>query len=140
MTLKLRQIAIACAAVTFAGASAGFAAAQPYGDDNRNGYDQRQDQQQYNQAQYDEQRRSYDGQYGDGAYDRYQHDQDRAARHECHREKNGSAAAGAVLGGIAGAVIGSNVAHGGGRTGGAVIGGVGGAAVGSSIARGETKC
>ena len=40
----------------------------------------------------------------------------------------------------AGAVIGSNLAHGGGREGGAIIGGVAGAAGGSAIARGTVHC
>jgi hypothetical protein len=47
--------------------------------------------------------------------------------------------AGALIGGAAGAVIGSNVARGGGRTGGALIGAAAGAAVGSNIARSSTK-
>lgn len=47
--------------------------------------------------------------------------------------------AGALLGGAAGAVLGSNLASHGGRTGGAVLGGVAGAAIGSNIARSSTK-
>ena len=47
---------------------------------------------------------------------------------------------GALLGGIAGAVLGSNVARGGGREGGAIIGGVGGAALGADIAKNSTHC
>lgn len=47
--------------------------------------------------------------------------------------------AGALLGGAAGAVLGSNLASHGGRTGGALLGGVAGAAVGSNIARSTTK-
>ena len=46
---------------------------------------------------------------------------------------------GALLGGAAGALIGSNLASGGGRTGGALIGAAAGAAVGSNIARSTTK-
>lgn len=46
---------------------------------------------------------------------------------------------GALLGAAAGALIGSNVAHHGGRTGGALIGAGVGAAVGSNIARSSTK-
>ena len=46
---------------------------------------------------------------------------------------------GAILGGVAGAVIGANVAHHGGRTGGALIGAAAGAAVGTNIARSSTK-
>ena len=46
---------------------------------------------------------------------------------------------GALLGGAAGAVIGSNLASHGGRTGGALLGAAAGAAVGSNIARSTTK-
>jgi hypothetical protein len=49
--------------------------------------------------------------------------------------------AGAVIGGIAGALLGSNLAsHHGGRAGGAAIGGVAGALLGNSIARGNDSC
>jgi hypothetical protein len=58
----------------------------------------------------------------------------------CHAKKSTNGTAGAVLGGIAGAILGSNVAHGGGRTGGAIIGGVAGAAVGSNVGRNGTNC
>ena len=92
----------------------------------------------------DRARRDYDARYGEGAYDRYygaQADQTyREDRRECRNKKNGNTAAGAILGGIAGAVIGSNLAHGGGREGGAIIGGVAGAAGGSAIARGTVHC
>jgi hypothetical protein len=89
-------------------------------------------------------RRDYDARYGDGAYDRYYGASAESAyredRRACHDEKKGNEVAGGLLGGIAGAVIGSNVAKGGGRTGGAIIGGVGGAALGSQIAKGATHC
>jgi outer membrane lipoprotein SlyB len=42
---------------------------------------------------------------------------------------------GAVVGGLAGAVLGSNIGHGNGRTAATVLGGVAGAAVGNQIAR-----
>ena len=49
--------------------------------------------------------------------------------------------AGTVIGGIAGALLGSNLAaHHGGRAGGAAIGGVAGALLGNSIARGADNC
>jgi hypothetical protein len=66
---------------------------------------------------------AYDGRYDDG----------------CSSRVHDNGAAGAVIGGLAGALIGSNVAHHGGRTGGAVIGAAAGALVGSSIARSSTK-
>jgi len=58
----------------------------------------------------------------------------------CRAEKKQAGATGAVLGGIAGAVIGSQVAGRGARTEGAVIGGVGGAVVGNQIGRHSVKC
>ena len=79
-----------------------------------------------------------DGYRGDGRDrdgDRYDSDGRR-----CAEAKSNNQLAGGILGALAGAAIGSNVAKGGGRTGGAIIGGVAGAAVGSSIAKGETKC
>ena len=144
-------LALAAGAATLAPATAAFAQ-----------YDTRYDSDQaYAQAQaarQDQARRDYDAQYGPGAYDRYyaaqadgayrqdrdgyREDRDayREDRRECHEEKKGNEVGGALLGGIAGAVIGSNVARGGGREGGAIIGGVGGAALGSSIAKNSTHC
>jgi outer membrane lipoprotein SlyB len=125
-------LALAAAAVIAAPGAA--ALAQPaYGP----GDEDQQRQYQYQQQQYEEQRRAYDAQYGDGAYARYQEDQ---ARRACHEKKKNAQVGGAILGGIAGALIGNGVSRGGGREGGTIIGGVGGAAVGSSIAKGETKC
>ena len=50
-------------------------------------------------------------------------------------------AAGAVIGGIAGAVLGSNLAsHHGGRAGGAALGGLAGALIGNGIARSNDSC
>jgi hypothetical protein len=107
-------------------------------------YDADQAQYQAQQARADQARRDYDAQYGPGAYDRYYAAQADGAyredRRECHQEKKGNEVAGGLLGGIAGAVIGSNVARGGGREGGAIIGGVGGAALGANIAKDSTHC
>ncbi len=125
---RMRSLALGAAALLMAAAPATLAFAQSY------------DQDQYRQAQYEEQRRSYDAQYGPGSYDRYQADQAAQARHECHEDKKSNEVGGAILGGLAGAVIGSNVARGGGREGGAIIGGVGGAALGSDIAKNSTHC
>ena len=68
------------------------------------------------------------------AYDGY-----RTYSDVCTDRIHDNGAAGAVLGGIAGALLGSNVAHHGGRTGGALIGAAAGAALGSNIARSSTK-
>jgi hypothetical protein len=62
------------------------------------------------------------------------------ARDPCQQRKHNNGTAGAVIGGIAGAVLGNNVARGGGRTGGTIIGGVAGAAIGNSVGRSGTKC
>jgi multidrug efflux pump subunit AcrA (membrane-fusion protein) len=132
---KTALLALAATAI-FAAPAAG-ALAQPYGDPAAQRYEDQQHEYQYQQSQYEEQRRAYDAQYGDGAYARYQEDE---ARRACHDRKRSAQVGGAVLGGIAGALIGNGVSRGGGREGGTIIGGVGGAAVGSSIAKGETKC
>ena len=58
------------------------------------------------------------------------------SRSPCQEKVHESGTAGALLGGIAGALIGSNLAsHHGGRSGGAVLGGLAGAALGNNIAR-----
>jgi hypothetical protein len=58
----------------------------------------------------------------------------------CKRDKTNREIAGGVLGAIGGAVIGSNLAHGGGRDGGAVIGGVVGAAGGAAVGGATAAC
>jgi hypothetical protein len=58
----------------------------------------------------------------------------------CRRDKTNREIAGGVLGAIGGAVIGSNLAHGGGRDGGAVIGGVVGAAGGAAVGGATAAC
>jgi hypothetical protein len=113
-------------------ASAPAVFAQPY--DERGYYDGESAR----QAQIDRDRRDYDARYGPGAYDRYY--SRRLSDEACREKKSNNQVAGGLLGGIAGAVIGSNVARGGGRTGGAIIGGAAGAVAGSSIAKGEAKC
>lgn len=63
------------------------------------------------------------------------------AQDPCHQKQHNNGTAGAVLGGLAGAVIGSNVtSHRGSRTGGAIIGGLAGAAIGNNIGRSSAKC
>ncbi len=143
---KIRSLALAMAATVMIAAPAAAVAQTYYSQ-----YDADQARYQQQRADYEAARRDYDARYGNGAYDRYYGGPDRyygasadqAERREerqCHREKSNNAAAGTILGGIAGAVIGSNVAKGGGRTGGAIIGGVGGAALGNTIAKNSTNC
>lgn len=71
----------------------------------------------------------------------YRYDEsDRYYRDACREEKRDRRVAGAVLGGIAGAVIGSNLDNSGNRTDGTIIGGVAGAAAGSHIGASSAKC
>jgi uncharacterized protein YcfJ len=62
------------------------------------------------------------------------------ARDYCHERQHNSGTTGALVGGLAGAVIGSNVAGHGSRTGGTIIGGLAGAAIGNNIGRSSVKC
>jgi hypothetical protein len=58
----------------------------------------------------------------------------------CRSREHSNGAAGAIIGGIAGALLGSSVApHHGNRAGGAAIGGVTGALIGNSIGRSSAK-
>ena len=59
---------------------------------------------------------------------------------ECVEHKQGNEVAGAVIGGIGGALLGNAIGHGGGREGGTIIGGVGGAAAGAAIAGSSVHC
>ena len=61
-------------------------------------------------------------------------------RDACREKRRDRRAAGTVLGGIAGAVIGSNVDDDGNRAEGTVIGAIAGAAVGNQIGARSTKC
>src|SRR5690349_13313630 len=63
-----------------------------------------------------------------------------SAQNACEQRKHDQRVAGTSLGGIAGAVIGSQVSGHGARTEGSVIGGVGGAIVGNQLARSKTDC
>jgi uncharacterized protein YcfJ len=59
----------------------------------------------------------------------------------CRRESTNRATTGGVLGALAGAAIGSNLAaHHGGRTGGAALGGVVGAVAGANIGKNSAAC
>jgi len=66
--------------------------------------------------------------------------QDYQTYQDCKQDQTNRAIAGGVLGAIGGAVIGSNVAHGGGRDGGALLGGAVGAAGGAAIAHSTKNC
>lgn len=73
------------------------------------------------------------------AQDGYYRGRDYEAQ-RCEQVRNSRTAAGAVLGGILGAVVGNNVAGNGARGEGAVLGGVVGAVAGGAIARNSGDC
>jgi hypothetical protein len=88
---------------------------------------------------------SYGGQsYGDQSYgdQSYQgsYDDDRAAYDACRQHKTNNAVGGAIVGGLLGAVVGSQVSGHGARTEGSVIGGGGGAIAGAAIGSSSTNC
>lgn len=86
-------------------------------------------------------RNSYDARYGAGAYDRYRVDWYRPyASSPCERAARGSSTTGGVIGALAGAAIGSNIAAGNARTEGAVLGALVGGALGANIGRANAKC
>lgn len=74
--------------------------------------------------------------YGQQAY----HDGHVQQQQYCSQRRNGNTAAGAVLGGLAGAVLGSQAASRGHRTDGSVLGAVVGATAGAMIARSNSRC
>ena len=89
---------------------------------------------------YDDRYRSYD--FSDRARDedaRYSASVQRWAADNCINERNSNAAAGAVIGGIFGAIIGSSVAGRHDRAAGAIVGGAAGAMAGSAIGASRTS-
>jgi uncharacterized protein YcfJ len=87
------------------------------------------------------QREGLDG-YTDrqGRWHRYTRAQREEARQRCERERQRSSNNSAIIGGIAGALIGNQVAGRGARTEGTVVGGVGGAFVGRQISNKRNRC
>jgi uncharacterized protein YcfJ len=63
-----------------------------------------------------------------------------AAKIACERERQRASNQGAVVGGVAGAVIGSQIAGSGAKSEGAVIGGLGGVLTGRQIAKKDHRC
>lgn len=59
---------------------------------------------------------------------------------QCQRSTTNREVGGAILGGIAGAVLGNNIGQGPGRAGGSIIGGVAGAAVGANVGKASAAC
>ncbi|MDB5470273.1 MAG: glycine zipper protein [Caulobacter sp.] len=62
------------------------------------------------------------------------------AQDRCEQQRDERSVAGTIIGGIAGAVVGSNVAANKNRTEGAVVGGIVGAVAGNAIARSSADC
>lgn len=62
------------------------------------------------------------------------------AKIECERARQDASNQGAVVGGVAGAVIGSNVAGNGAKSEGGVIGAIAGATVGRDVAKKDHRC
>ena len=62
------------------------------------------------------------------------------AKINCERERQEASNKGAIVGGVAGAVIGSNVAGNGAKSEGGVIGALAGATVGRDIAKEDHRC
>ena len=139
--MKRTSLILALAA-TAAMAAPTLALAQSYSD--QSSYQQQQDAyqqrlQQYNQqrAAYDEQqRRRHDSQYGRGynGQRNYYRENNEACR------GSGDAVAGGLIGALAGAAIGSNLAEHGSRSEGAVLGAVAGGAIGASVGHNSAGC
>ncbi len=120
-------------------------------DARRDRYQAQRDRYENDRDAYEHERADYDARYGAGAWERrYGYSYRRGADSEraysespCERRRSSSTAAGGVIGALAGAAIGSNIAGRGDRTAGAVLGavagGVTGAAIGSSTARCDTR-
>lgn len=72
------------------------------------------------------------GRYGDRSYDNRAYD--------CAPTSRGNQTAGAVIGALAGAALGSNVAGRGAKSEGGVIGALAGAAIGAQAAKGRERC
>lgn len=68
------------------------------------------------------------------------HDEHVANQQQCQRARNNNTVAGAIIGGIAGAVLGSNAAARGHRGDGTALGAVVGATAGGAIGRSSTRC
>lgn len=139
-----------------------YAASVDQYENQRDAYSQAQDNYAASQSDYARQRsdyeaarRDYDRQYGYGSYERrygvYDYQQDNSGRAYdrpgrvysdagCRDRRSSNGVGGGLIGGIAGAVIGSNVAARGNRTEGAIVGGVVGGLAGNAIGRGTVHC
>ncbi len=101
---------------------------------------------------YERARSDYDRRNGPGAYERRNGDYDRwhsrydndfyrpYADSPCEQRAANSEVAGGVIGALAGAALGSNIAQHGERSGGAILGAVAGGVVGANIGKMAAKC
>jgi hypothetical protein len=110
-------------------------------------YGRRQADYERQRADYERAQREYDRRYGYGAYSRQNGAFDyngpgrgAASSYDCSRQRSNSATAGGIIGALAGAAIGSNVAGRGVRTEGAVLGAIVGGAAGVAIGRNSAQC
>jgi len=128
--------------------------------DRREDYDAQRRTYEAKREQYLRDQAAYDRRYGRGAYVRqygeWRYDAPYAGGYgrdvgyndayapyrdsPCERRRDGSTTAGAIIGALAGAAIGSNVAASGVRTEGAVLGALVGGGVGGAIGRNSAKC
>ena len=117
----------------------------------RDSYRIQQDRYAQDRTDYQRQREDYDARYGAGAWERrYGYGYDYRRRHDdayrpyasspCERGRRASATTGGVIGALAGAAIGSNLAGRGDRTAGAVLGAVAGGATGAAIGSSTAHC
>ena len=117
----------------------------------RDAYDASRAQYSDDRDAYEQQRADYDAQYGAGSWERrygygasssnsYRGGYDYYRSSPCERRASSNAAAGGVIGALAGAAIGSSVAGRGNHTTGAILGGVAGAAIGSAAASSSARC
>jgi hypothetical protein len=108
---------------------------------SRETYHIQQDRYRADREAYLAARTAYDARYGSGAYDRrrvswYQP----YSNSPCERAARNGSVTGGVIGALAGAAIGSNVAARNARTEGAVLGGLVGGALGAGIGNSAARC
>ena len=141
--LLLALVASAATAVVPAVASAQTYDQGAYGgsyEQNQQSYQQQQDAYQRKLQQYNEDRSTYDWRQSGRPYDNSGYDSRDYARRDSAPCSSGSSAGGGIIGALAGAAIGSNLAQRGSRTEGAVLGAVAGGVIGSSVARSTAGC
>ena len=93
------------------------------------------------EAHAQDRREGLDGYYDDrGRWREYSRREKAEARERCERDRQKESNKGAIVGGLAGAVLGGAVSGKGAKTEGAVVGGVGGALAGRQISNKNNRC